>query len=76
MLQKFRSVLHQANTLDEVTGQQQVTSKVVTSFSVCSYKVTKEIIVGQPGKLSKLTNVKWQEKYQGVSKMKQTLALC
>lgn len=51
MFQKFFSVLHQANALDEVTGQHQVTSNVVTSHSGCSYKATKNIIVGQRCKL-------------------------
>lgn len=42
MLTKFCSVLHQANTLDDITGQQQVTSNMVTNPSGCICKVTEK----------------------------------
>lgn len=50
-LQKFCPVLHQANTLDDITEQQQVTSNMVTNPSGCIYKVTEKVVVvvGQLG---------------------------
>lgn len=76
MLQKFCSVLHQANKLDEVTGQRQVTSYIVTRLSDCIYKVDKKIIVGHPGKLIFSSKRKVPAKSQWSIYVKQILALC